>query len=185
MKTRALLVLAALAAAAIAQDVPRASWIDNGLIDAGGNHEPTLFVIRRGGQRLDAAEQNDAAESEESLRRLKEQGIEVFHTHFYKGFGMAAEMPGMEKTRNTAAIAHRLGLKVDTYIQWNSMMYETFFAEEPRAQNARSFSHTGTSSLIATGPASQTRSTWIISRGSSATPSRRSGPISYTSTTSI
>jgi len=24
-------------------------------------------------------------------------------------------------------------MKVDTYIQWNSMMYETFFAEEPRA----------------------------------------------------
>ena len=25
-------------------------------------------------------------------------------------------------------------MKVDTYIQWNTMMYETFFAEEPRAK---------------------------------------------------
>ena len=135
MKKRVLLILAAVAAAAVAQDVPRAKWIENGLIDAGGNHEPTIFVVRRGGQRLDARERNDAAENEETLRRLKEQGVEVFHTHFYKGFGMAAEMPGMEQTKRTAEAAHRIGLKVDTYLQWNSMMYETFFAEEPRAQN--------------------------------------------------
>jgi hypothetical protein len=40
----------------------------------------------------------------------------------------------MEDTKRTAAIAHRFGMKIDTYIQWNTMMYETFFAEEPRAQ---------------------------------------------------
>ena len=135
MRIRALAIIVAVAAGAIAQDLPRAKWIENGLIDAGGNHEPTIFVIRRGGQRLDAREQNERAESADALRRLKAQGIEVFHTHFYKGFGMAAEMPGMEETKHTAEVAHRLGLKVDTYIQWNSMMYETFFAEEPRAQN--------------------------------------------------
>lgn len=39
----------------------------------------------------------------------------------------------MEETQKAVAIAHRLGMKADTYIQWNSMMYETFFAEEPRA----------------------------------------------------
>ncbi len=131
----ALIILVAAAACAMAQDVPRAKWIENGLIDAGGTHEPTIFVIRRGGERLDAREQNERAESEDTLRRLKAQGIEVFHTHLYKGFGMAAEMPEMEQTKRTAEIAHRLGLKVDTYIQWDSLMYETFFAEEPRARN--------------------------------------------------
>ena len=40
----------------------------------------------------------------------------------------------MEDTVRTAAMVHRLGMKIDTYIQWSSMMYETFFAEEPRAQ---------------------------------------------------
>jgi hypothetical protein len=135
MKMRVLSILAAVAAAALAQEVPRAKWIENGLIDAGGTHEPAIFVIRRGGHRLDVREQNDSMESEGALRRLKEQGIEVFHTHLYKGFGMTAELPGMEQTKRTAEIAHRIGLKVDTYIQWNSMMYETFFAEEPRAQN--------------------------------------------------
>jgi hypothetical protein len=69
------------------------------------------------------------------IRKLKDQGVEVFHTHLYKGFGMAAEKPEMEDTVRVAAIVHRLGMKIDTYIQWETMMYETFFVEEPRAQN--------------------------------------------------
>jgi hypothetical protein len=48
---------------------------------------------------------------------------------------MAAEMPEMEETKHTTEIVHRYGMKVDTYIQWNTMMYETFFAEEPRAKD--------------------------------------------------
>jgi hypothetical protein len=111
------------------------AWIENGLIDAGGSHEPYLFVVRCGGQSLNARDAYEHAQSEEVIRRLKDQGVEVFHTHLYKGFGMAAEKPEMEDTLRTAAIVHLLGMKIDTYIQWDSMMYETFFAEEPRAQN--------------------------------------------------
>jgi hypothetical protein len=111
------------------------SWIGKGLIDAGGNHEPYLFVVRRGGQRLDARQVADYQQSEELMHQLHSQGVEVFHTHLYKGFGMEAEREGMEETRRAAEIAHRLGMKVDTYIQWNTLMYETFFAEEPRAVN--------------------------------------------------
>ena len=111
------------------------AWIENGLIDAGGSHEPYLFVVRRGGQRLDAREMYERDQSEEVIRKLKDQGVEVFHTHLYKGFGMAAEMPEMEDTVRVAKIVHRLGMKIDTYIQWDTLMYETFFAEEPRAQN--------------------------------------------------
>jgi hypothetical protein len=106
-----------------------------GLIDAGGTHEPYIFVVRRGGQRQDARQMVDYEQSEELIRQLRDNGVEVFHTHFYKGFGLEAEREEMESTRKAVEIAHRLGLKVDTYIQWNSMMYETFFAEEPRAVN--------------------------------------------------
>ncbi|MGO8718783.1 MAG: hypothetical protein ACLQMO_06145 [Acidobacteriaceae bacterium] len=109
------------------------AWIENGLIDAGGDHEPYIFVVRRGGQRLDARQHYEYEQSEGLIRQLKDQGVEVFHTHLYKGFGMAAEKPDMEATIRTAAIVHRLGMKIDTYVQWDTMMYETFFAEEPRA----------------------------------------------------
>jgi hypothetical protein len=115
--------------------LPRASWLGKGLIDAGGSHEPYIFVIRRGGQSLNARQDYDWNQGEELIRQLHEQGIEMFHTHLYKGFGLAAEKPEMEDARRTAAIAHRYGMKVDSYIQWNCMMYETFFAEEPRARD--------------------------------------------------
>ena len=127
--------LAAGQGGASAGPLPRAKWIDNGIIDAGGSHEPYSFVVRRGGQRLDARQHYEEAQSEALIRRLKEQGVEVFHTHFYKGAGMAHEREEMEDTRRAATIAHRHGLKVDTYLQWNTMVYEPFFAEEPRAQN--------------------------------------------------
>ncbi len=115
--------------------LPRARWIENGIIDAGGSHEPYTFVARRGGQPLDAYDRYQQAQSEQVIRRLKEQGVEVFHTHFYKGAGMAHEKAEMEEVRRVAEVAHRYGLRVDTYLQWNTMLYETFFAEEPRAQN--------------------------------------------------
>ena len=114
--------------AALARD-----WTRRGLLDAGGSNEPYMFIVRRGGQRLDAWQNFTRQQSEEVIRRLHEAGVEMFHTHLYKGFGMEAEREEMEATRNAVAIAHRLGMKADTYIQWNSMMYETFFAEEPRA----------------------------------------------------
>jgi hypothetical protein len=110
-------------------------WVQNGMIDAGGMHEPYIFVVRRGGQRTDARQISEYEQSEPLIKQLHSQGIEVFHTHLYKGFGMAAEKEEMEQTRDAVAIAHRYGMKADTYVQWGSMMYETFFAEEPRAEH--------------------------------------------------
>jgi len=135
--TSRIFLIAATAALACAQDapLPRARWIENGIVDAGGSHEPYLFVVRRGGQRLDARKIYERNMSEEVIRSLAAQGVEVFHTHFYKGFGMAAEMPQMEDAKRVAALCHKYGLKVDSYLQWNTMMYETFFAEEPRAKD--------------------------------------------------
>jgi len=113
----------------------RPHWLENGLIDAGGSHEGYLFTVRRGGEGRNAREEYEHAQSEEVIRRLKSQGVEVFHTHLYKGFGMEAEKAEMEDARRVAEMAHRHGLKVDSYIQWNTLMYETFFAEEPRAKD--------------------------------------------------
>jgi hypothetical protein len=108
-------------------------WLSRGMIDAGGNHEPYMFTVRRGGQRFDERQSSDYQQSEELIRQLHDEGVDVFHTHLYKGFGMEAEREEMEAARKAVEFAHRLGMKVDTYIQWNSLMYETFFAEEPKA----------------------------------------------------
>ncbi|HEY1799502.1 MAG TPA: hypothetical protein VGG46_01105, partial [Terriglobales bacterium] len=47
-----------------------ASWIDNGMIDAGGTHEPLIFVRRRGGESVDARRIYESQQSEELIRRL-------------------------------------------------------------------------------------------------------------------
>jgi hypothetical protein len=121
---------------AVAPGGPRqGAWTDRGVIDAGGLHEPYIFVVRRGGQPRDSRQHYEYEQSEKLIRQLKDQGVDVFHTHLYKGFGMKAEMPEMEDTIRTAEICHRLGMKIDTYVQWDTMMYETFFAEEPKAKN--------------------------------------------------
>ena len=116
-------------------ELPRAKWLANGIIDAGGSHEPLIFLRRVGGNSPNLRPAYEHAQSEEVIRALKAQGVEVFHTHLYKGFGMKAEKVEMEDARRAAATAHRYGLKVDSYIQWNTLAYETFFAEEPRAKD--------------------------------------------------
>jgi len=128
-------VLIAAVLSCAAAELPRAKWLQNGLIDAGGSHEPLTFSVRVGSTSPRARQAYEHAQSEEVIQHLQEQGVEVFHTHLYKGFGMAAEMPEMEDAKRAAVIAHRYGLKVDSYIQWNTLMYETFFAEEPAAKD--------------------------------------------------
>ncbi|MBD3287821.1 hypothetical protein GF337_03380 [candidate division KSB1 bacterium] len=115
----------------------KAKWLKQGIVDAGGSHEPYMFRIRRGGfnLRTDEWEHYLAEHSEENVKRLSDLGVNVYHTHFYKGFGMAAEMEEMERTKELAEIVHKYGMKIDTYLQWGSIMYETFFDEIPAARN--------------------------------------------------
>jgi len=40
--------------ASVRTPLPRAAWLANGIIDAGGSHEPYIFVIRIGGESLHA-----------------------------------------------------------------------------------------------------------------------------------
>src|ERR1035438_1709842 len=82
---------------------PERDWMRRGLLDAGGSNEPYMFIVRRGGQRLDAWQSFTHQQSEEVITRLHEAGVEMFHTHLYKGFGMEAEREEMEATRNAVA----------------------------------------------------------------------------------
>jgi hypothetical protein len=115
--------------------LPRASWVNEGIIDAGGSHEPYIFNVRRGGIQTDTWDNYLSQHSEENIKKLADLGVNVFHTHLYKGFGMAAEKDEMEMTKNLASLVHKYGMKLDTYVQWGSLMFETFFSEVPEAKN--------------------------------------------------
>ena len=57
------------------------SWIGNGLIDAGGSHEPYLSSCVAAIKSLNAREIYEREQSEEVIQQLERQGVEVFHTH--------------------------------------------------------------------------------------------------------
>jgi hypothetical protein len=112
------------------------SWIKEGFADAGATHEPWIFQVRRNNGNFNQwqKEYYEYQTSEEYIKSLAEAGITVYHIYCYKGFGFNAEKEHMDKAAEAAAIAHKYGMKVDTYIQWNTMAYETFFAEVPEAE---------------------------------------------------
>lgn len=111
-------------------------WIRGGFADAGATHEPWIFQVRRNSDKFNQwqKEKYDYQTSEEFIKSLAEAGITLYHIYCYKGFGFEAEKINMEKAAKAAAIAHKYGLKVDTYVQWNTMFYETFFVEVPEAK---------------------------------------------------
>ena len=112
------------------------SWIKDGFADAGATHEPWIFQVRRNNGEFNQwqKEYYEYQTSEEYIKSLAEAGITVYHIYCYKGFGFNAEKDHMDKAAKAAEIAHKYGMKVDTYIQWNTMAYETFFAEVPEAE---------------------------------------------------
>lgn len=111
-------------------------WIRDGFADAGATHEPWIFQVRRNNENFNHWQKDlyDFQTTEEYIRSLAEAGITVYHIYCYKGFGFEAEKEHMDQAAKAAAIAHKYGMKVDTYIQWNTMAYETFFAEVPVAE---------------------------------------------------
>ncbi len=113
----------------------RASWVNNGLILGWGSHEAFIFRIRRGGAGPYEHEQRKwlAEHSEQTVVAAKRAGIEVFHTHGYKGFGYEAEKDEMQQLASLSKLVHKHGMKLDTYSQVMTIVPETFFVEEPRA----------------------------------------------------
>jgi len=110
-------------------------WIRNGFADAGATHEPWIFQTRRNNPDFNQWQKDnfDYQLTEPYIKKLAEAGITVYHVGCYKGFGFKAEQQYMDRVAEAAATAHKYGLKVDTYVQWNTMAYETFFAEVPEA----------------------------------------------------
>ncbi|MFC2076377.1 alpha-amylase family protein [candidate division KSB1 bacterium] len=116
---------------------PQQPWFKEGVLYGGSTHEPFIFQARRGGYGMspDAWDKYLAQHTEDYVRKVKQSGANMFHTHFYKGFGIAAERPEMEMTRQLGELVHKYDMKLSLYTQWASLMYETFYLEEPKAKD--------------------------------------------------
>ena len=67
------------------------AWLEDGIIQA-GNYEPLIFRRRRGYYlREDYFERFQNEHTEETVKKLKEMGVNFVMIHGYKGFGIEAE----------------------------------------------------------------------------------------------
>ncbi|HYM11308.1 MAG TPA: hypothetical protein VEU62_11275 [Bryobacterales bacterium] len=105
-------------------------------IVAASDMEALTFVLRRGGEPANAAEQWHAARSQQAVQRLKELGVNLVIINLHKGAGLRAELQDIQSARRFTLMAHEQGLKVAGYVG-SSMMYETFFEEQPEARDWR------------------------------------------------
>jgi len=117
-------------------------WLERGQLRwAWLSWEPLMFYQRVGGK-FEAVQVSapwleswfHRLHSEEFIRKLADAGFNCVTTHFHKGFGMEAEAAEMEMTRRLIEICHRHGIRVLTYVQSMSIMYETFLKEVPHAE---------------------------------------------------
>jgi hypothetical protein len=147
-RTSAALLFSLLSLAPLpARALDRPGWMDNPGIVMAGNWEEPSFRARRFGQtnfmlppEKVAAYQRE--HSPEMIARLRELGVNFLMIHGYKGAGMATEAAGMEDARQFAALAHKAGLRVGTYIG-GTMLYERLFFEEPLAPQWQAFGPDG------------------------------------------
>ena len=116
-------------------------WTREGIV-AASDMESLTFILRRGGESADAVREWQDQRCEEAVRKLKDLGVNFVIVNFHKGAGLKAEGEDIAATRAFTALAHRYGLKVAGYVG-ASMMYETFFKEEPGARDWRQIDEFG------------------------------------------
>ena len=119
----------------------RPAWLKQGIVMA-GNWETLGHSLRSGLSAADEVEEFKAERTEEVARKLKDLGVTLVTTSFYKGGGMKTEADEIEATRQFTQIAHRVGLKVGGYVG-GTLLYETLYLEKPEARDWRELNEWG------------------------------------------
>jgi len=117
-----------------ADSVPQgnATWVRDGIV-ASSDMEALTFILRSGGASVDASQEGNAQRNEETVRKLKQMGVNFAIINFHKGAGLRAESQDIAAARQFTALAHKYGIKVAGYVG-ATLMYETLFTEEPDAR---------------------------------------------------
>ena len=102
--------------------------------------EPLRFYRRLGGfheaqegNALWAEQWFDTLHSRRTAEALADAGINWVTTHFYKGFGLAAEAHEIDQTARMIANCHAQGVKVFVYLQYGTIVPEALIDEIPES----------------------------------------------------
>jgi len=104
-------------------------WLDDGICFV-GNWEPLSFRIRNGRVPRDYRAQYEFEHQESTVRQLKEAGINMVITHFYKGLGLRHEKDDLSYTRKLVKNLKKHGMYAGAYIG-STLFSETLYREVP------------------------------------------------------
>lgn len=96
--------------------------------------EALTFILRSGGEPVDAVHLWNQQRTDEAARYLKHIGVNFAIINFHKGAGLNAESNDIVAARQFVTSAHKYGIKVAGYVG-ATLMYETLFNERPDAKN--------------------------------------------------
>ncbi|HYM12672.1 MAG TPA: alpha-amylase family protein [Bryobacterales bacterium] len=113
----------------------RPSWLHSTPLVLVSNHDSMpIFRRRVGGNPVWQEEDYEKREhSEEAIRKLKDLGVTLVITHFYKGFGLEAEREHQEKAKELVKWVRKYGMRLGVYVG-STIAYETFLLEKPEAE---------------------------------------------------
>jgi hypothetical protein len=102
------------------------------LVVVGNWDSMPIFRRRVGGGLTSQEEQYRKEMTEEAVKRLKDVGVNLAITHFFKGFGLQAERDHLEDARRYISLLKKYGIRAGVYIG-STIAYETFLVENPEA----------------------------------------------------
>jgi hypothetical protein len=133
-----------------AKRLPR--WADGPIVVA-GNWEPLIFRRRLNSGGTDAALLYAREHTAALADRLKDLGVNLLITHWFKGFGLEAEAEDIAAAETLIRLCHERDIHVAGYIG-DTLIHETMLLEEPdalswvqRTDHGRPITMGGTSSF--------------------------------------
>jgi hypothetical protein len=137
--TRSISPVLALLAALAWKPLPAAAqhstpaWVNQEPIIIVGNWDSMpIFRRRVGGAPTDQEQIYQREHTEETVRKLKDLGVTMVITHFFKGFGLEAEKDHIADARRLVALCKKYGIRTGVYVG-STIAYETFLLENPEA----------------------------------------------------
>ncbi|MCZ2073789.1 MAG: beta-galactosidase trimerization domain-containing protein [Bryobacteraceae bacterium] len=116
----------------VKKDFAEPAWWDQGVVFV-GNWEPLVFRLRRGGNVPENVEELYRKEhTEETVLKLKQAGVNMILTHFYKT-GLDSEREDVELAKQLGVLCHKHGMKLGTYIG-GTIFAETLLRDLPEAK---------------------------------------------------
>ena len=116
----------------VPKDFAEPAWWDQGVVFV-GNWEPLVFRLRHGQELpVDVVERYRREHTEETVLKLKEAGVNMILTHFYKT-GLNAEKEDVQLAKRLGELCHKHGMKVGVYIG-GTLFAETLLRDVPEAK---------------------------------------------------